>query len=183
MAGVGSAFHIRLAGTGDARSLAVLGAQLFGQSFGAANTPEDMREYISSAFAEGRQRADLEDPSIRIWLAESSSGEAIGYAQIRLGAVPPASAAILSEQPAELVRLYADRAWHGRGVGAALLRTCIGACSDSGADVLWLGVWQENSRAIAFYEKHEFRRRGKQPFLLGADRQTDWVMARTLRPR
>jgi diamine N-acetyltransferase len=181
--GVGSAFHIRLAGSGDARTLAVLGAQLFEQSFGAANTPQNMRAYVSSAFVEGRQLADLEDPSIRIWLAEAASGEPIGYAQIRLGAVPPASAAILSEQPAELVRLYADHAWHGRGVGAALLRACTDACSDSGADVLWLGVWQENPRAIAFYEKHEFRRRGKQPFLLGADQQTDWVMARTVRAR
>jgi GNAT superfamily N-acetyltransferase len=180
VAGVGSAFGIRRARAGDARSLAALGAHLFEQSFGAANSPEDMRAYVSTAFDEGRQRSDLEDPSMRVWLAEARGGEAIGYAQIRLGAALPAGVTMPSARPVELVRLYADRAWHGRGVGEALLGTCIDATTAWGADILWLGVWEKNPRAIAFYAKHDFRRVWQQPFLLGADRQTDWVMLRVL---
>jgi DNA-3-methyladenine glycosylase I len=173
-------FLIRLAGSGDAATVTALAAALFEQTFGAANRPEDMRAYLAKSFNEARQRGELEDPSSRIWLAENPVGEAIGYAQLRLDAAPPAVIALAARRSAELVRLYADRGWHGGGVGASLMQTCIAAAAEAGADVLWLGVWQKNPRAIAFYEKLGFRRVGEQQFLLGADRQLDWVMALAL---
>jgi ribosomal protein S18 acetylase RimI-like enzyme len=81
---------------------------------------------------------------------------------------------------AEIARLYADQRWHGRGLGGALMHVCIATARDWGADLLWLGVWERNARAIAFYEKHGFRVIGEQEFQLGADRQRDLVMALNL---
>ena len=48
-----------------------------------------------------------------------------------------------------------------------------------GANVVWLGVWEHNPRAIRFYEKHGFTTAGEQPF--GKDPQRDLVMVRPLR--
>jgi ribosomal protein S18 acetylase RimI-like enzyme len=79
------------------------------------------------------------------------------------------------------MRFYVDRPWFGRGVAPALMAACAAEARRRGGDVLWLGVWERNARAIAFYEKCGFRRVGIQPFQLGSDRQTDYVMARPLR--
>ena len=175
-------FRIRLADTSDASRVAMLGARLFEQSFGAANTPANMQAYLATAFGEQQQRSELARPDSRLWLAEDDTGRDIGYVFLKLERPLPTSAAVAPTRPAELVRLYADRSWHGGGVGAALLDTCVREAAAAGADLLWLGVWQENPRAIAFYEKHGFQRVGEQEFQLGDDRQHDWVMARPLGP-
>jgi ribosomal protein S18 acetylase RimI-like enzyme len=49
-----------------------------------------------------------------------------------------------------------------------------------GAQTMWLGVWERNPRAVAFYSKYGFTRVGEHTFMLGADAQTDWVLARGL---
>jgi ribosomal protein S18 acetylase RimI-like enzyme len=72
------------------------------------------------------------------------------------------------------------RAHHGRGVAQALMASVVGEARALGATALWLGVWERNARAIAFYRKCGFERRGEHPFLLGRDLQTDWVMSRPL---
>jgi len=82
--------------------------------------------------------------------------------------------------PAELQRIYVDREWHGRGVGDALLQACFSQTRAWHCDVVWLGVWERNPRATAFYERHGFRRVGRQVFLLGRDEQFDNVMARSV---
>ena len=137
-----------------------------------------MAAYLTSAFGAGQQGAELADPSNRIWIAESPGAGAVGYAQLRLGTAPPD---VPGRQPAEVARLYVDQRWHGAGVARALMDGCVNAARDLGADVLWLGVWERNPRAIAFYRKCGFERVGTQRFQLGADLQTDLVMARVIR--
>lgn len=174
------ALTIERASAADAGDLARAAAALFQQAFGDANSPEDMAVYVSHAFSEDRQRNDLEDCRNLIWVAREPLRAAIvGYAHMRPGA--PAGQRIEAQRSAEISRLYTDRAWHGRGLGAALMSACIGAARASGAGVLWLGVWEHNARAIAFYEKHGFKTIGEQEFMLGADRQRDLVMALDLR--
>jgi ribosomal protein S18 acetylase RimI-like enzyme len=51
-----------------------------------------------------------------------------------------------------------------------------------GHDEVWLAVWEHNARAIRFYEKHGFTQVGEQPFTLGRDVQTDWLMSRSVTP-
>jgi len=85
-----------------------------------------------------------------------------------------------TSRSAEIQRIYADRAWHGRGVGETLMRACIDQAREWQCDVIWLGVWERNPRAIAFYEKTGFQRVGRQMFVLGRDVQFDLVMSRRL---
>ncbi len=164
----------RVAATGaDARLLADLGARLFVDAFGAINDAADLRLFLAQTYAPELQRAELRDPNRVAWVAEAD-GRAVGYALLRRGSASPH---VVATQPAEVQRIYADRSWHGRGVGKTLLDLCIGQARDWSCDVLWLGVWERNPRAIAFYEKWGFRRVGEQRFVVGRDPQRDHVMA------
>jgi ribosomal protein S18 acetylase RimI-like enzyme len=81
--------------------------------------------------------------------------------------------------PLELKRLDVARAWHGQRVAQALMDVALDAARARGARTVWLGVWERNPRAIAFYAKYGFTRVGEHTFVLGADAQTDWVLARS----
>ena len=149
---------LRAATPADASALAGAAAAFFSQTFGPANRSEDMKAYLAEAFSEEGQRAHLRDPDQRVWLALDATGAIVGYAHVRLGAAPSGASAIAS----------------------VLMRACVEAAREWGGDLLWLGVWEHNPRAIAFYGKHGFRPVGEQEFLLGTDRQRDIVMARDL---
>lgn len=168
---------LRLAAESDAALLSELGARLFVQTFGAQNTADDMRLYLADAFRLDRVRATLTDPNQRTWIAEEGANGAVGYAVLKLS---PAPSYLQARRSAEIVRLYADQRWHGRGAGASLMDACLQQAREWKSDLVWLGVWEVNARAIAFYQKHGFRNVGSQTFLLGTDLQNDLVMARRL---
>jgi ribosomal protein S18 acetylase RimI-like enzyme len=174
-------FVFRWATADDAGPLARAAATFFLDTFGPHNRAEDMEQYLATSFSEERQRQDLADAANRILLAVTDEGALAGYVHLKVGATP--SAARLpngSRSAVEIARLYADRRWHGQGLGAELMAASLKAGREWGADTVWLGVWERNARAIAFYEKHGFRVIGEQPFMLGVDRQRDLVMARHL---
>jgi ribosomal protein S18 acetylase RimI-like enzyme len=159
----------------DARLLAALGARLFTGTFGAMNDPDDLRLFLAQTYSSELQLAELRDANRATWIAEAGEArEPVGYAMTRRESKSPH---VDARRPAELQRIYADRSWHGHGVGKALLDACIDQARAWGCDVLWLGVWERNPRGIAFYEKWGFRRVGAQRFLVGTDSQRDHVMA------
>ena len=165
---------IRQAVPSDATRLAELGAETFRETFAADNTPDDLAAHLASSFAPEIQARELADPAIRYGIAEVA-GEPAGYAQLVLGHT---SHGVTAQRPVEIRRLYARRAVHGQGVGSALMTWALDEARMAGADAVWLGVWERNARAIAFYERWGFRMVGEHLFLLGTDRQRDLVMQR-----
>ena len=172
-----SQVHIRLAHSGDNTFLAEFGAQAFYDSFAADNRPEDMAAYLAASFSPEKQAAELNDPA-SVFLIAEWQGETVGYARLKEGQAPPA---VTGKRPIELVRIYAEKAWIGKGIGKALMLACLDQARVRGCDTLWLGVWERNPRAIAFYRKWGFIDVGTQSFLLGSDLQTDLVMQRPVR--
>lgn len=170
-------FALRPAVLSDAFLLAHLGARLFEQAFGEANDPADVRAYVADAFSVEREKGILTDANRAVWIAEDAGRAAIGYAVLRRGSTGDG---VRGVTPAEVQRIYSDRAWHGQGVGDALMRACLRQARAWHCDVIWLGVWSQNPRAIAFYEKNGFQSVGRQTFTLGNDVQEDLVMALTL---
>ncbi len=163
---------IRLATPSDAAEFATLALRIFVESFAAANRAEDMDAYTSVAFGEEQQRRELETSGI-ITLFGEEDGQVIAYAQLR--GTPGAPYGDI-----ELARFYVDRPHHGRGLAQTLMEAVDVQARALGGTLLWLGVWENNHRAIAFYRKMGFVHRATQPFLLGSDLQTDWVMNREL---
>jgi ribosomal protein S18 acetylase RimI-like enzyme len=167
---------IRPARPDDASALASFARRIFDATFGPFNDPADMRAYTDEAFGDAQQGSELVDPAIATLLAEAD-GELAGYAQVSARRTPPAAA---GPRPIELMRFYVGTGWQGRGVAQALMRAVVEEASRRGGGTLWLCVWGENARALAFYRKWGFREFGTTPFQLGRDIQTDLVMARAL---
>lgn len=167
---------IRRARTADAPSLASFARGVFDATFGPYNDPADMRAYMDETFGEAQQAREISNPAIVTLLAEAG-GELAGYAQVSARRAPPAP---MDERPVELMRFYVGSGWQGRGVAQALMRAVEREATQLGAGTLWLCVWGENARALAFYRKCGFREIGTTPFQLGRDIQTDLVMARAL---
>lgn len=172
---------IRRATPTDASDLSRLGAATFRDAFQADNMPEDMERYLAEAFTPKQQAIEISDPDSIVLLAElrapSADAELVGYAHLVSGSTPEA---VRGAVPLELKRLYVDRAWHGQGVAQALMDAAFTAARARGAETLWLGVWERNPRAVAFYQKYGFTRVGEHTFLLGTDAQTDWLLVRPL---
>ena len=104
-------------------------------------------------------------------------GAAAGYAKLHAGEPDESIGGV---EPIELVRLYVSHAWLGSGVGASLMQACLDEAGRAGYKTIWLGVWERNARAQAFYRKWDFRAVGQHVFQLGSDAQTDVLMERTI---
>jgi len=170
---------IRTGLPGDAATLAEFAARNFRDAFAANNRPEDIEIHLAGSYSPEKQLAELLDPNITTLLVEVE-GQLAGYAQVRAEPVPPC---VLGPAPIELGRFYVDRPWHGHGVAQALMQEAVDTAARRGAKTLWLGVWERNARARAFYGKVGFVDVGGQDFLLGTDTQADRVMALDLSRR
>lgn len=168
--------QIRIATAEDNVLLAELGAQTFKDAFGKDNTAENMNAYLSKAFSAQIQAAELDQPESVFLIAETAGG-AVGYARLKEG---PAPASVTATRPVELMRIYAVQEMIGRGVGSQLMQACLEQAQKRGCDTIWLGVWEHNGPAIAFYHKWGFTKAGTQTFQLGDDLQTDVVMHRSV---
>lgn len=165
-------FTIRPATSSDVPALTSFGARVFRETFGPHNRPEDLAAYLEATYAEDRQRSELDDPARATLIMDSPEG-IVGFAQLRAASVPDC---VAGPAPIELLRFYVDPAWHGRGLAPALMDAVVSEALARCAGTLWLGVWEHNGRAIAFYRKRGFHDVGSHEFLLGEDRQTDRIM-------
>lgn len=169
---------IRLATEADAAALAQLAERTFRDTFGAENTADDMDAYVRAAFPPAVVRAELADAANTFLLAFlDAAAEPVGYAKLRVGTSDPN---VTGPAPVELHRLYVERRGMGQGIGAALMRASLDAARDAGHRTVWLGVWEHNPRAIAFYRRWGFATVGEHVFQLGADAQRDLIMARAV---
>jgi diamine N-acetyltransferase len=167
---------IRRGTIADAGLLSELGARTFSATFAVDNTPEDLAAYIAMSFSVAQQTAELEDPASTFLIAEVD-GRAAGYAKLHDG---EPEKGVEGPKPVELVRLYVSRDWLGGGIGEQLMRACIDEARQAGHETIWLGVWERNARAQAFYRKWNFREVGEHMFQLGSDLQRDLLMERPL---
>lgn len=172
-----SALHVRPGTRDDAAALADFARRIFIETFAADNDPADFQRYLDEAFGVPQQTAELTSPHVRVLLGEAD-GALVAYALLR---DDRRAACITGRAPLELQRFYVDRRLHGTGAAGSLMAAVLQTAREQNADTLWLGVWDRNARAIAFYRKHGFRDIGEQTFMMGSDRQTDRVMARPIR--
>lgn len=140
------------------------------------NAPHDTAAYMAAAFSTERITGQLSDAA-NIFLLAEVNNEPAGYARLIRHSIEEG---VTAENPIELNRLYAHQKFLGKGVGPALLEKCFEMGKEQGHDVIWLGVWEYNPRAEAFYTKYGFRVIGKHIFQYGSDPQTDRLMQKEL---
>ncbi len=170
-----SDIRMRKATVADKTTLCALGKKTFHETFDPYNTAEDMESYVSVAFTDEQLESELKEKDTVFFLAEDGAIPA-GYIKLRKGEKQEA----LPEEQIELHRIYVDKEYFGQGVGEALLQAGLEYAKQAGCKVIWLGVWEENERAIAFYRKKGFEKFSSHVFLLGTDPQTDWLMKKDI---
>ena len=101
----------------------------------------------------------------------------VGYVQMREGKKFPD---FENKDSIEIVRIYSVNSYLGTGVGQQLMRQCVFIAKELKKEIIWLGVWEKNPRAIAFYTKWGFEKFSDQDFLLCDDLQKDWLLMKKL---
>jgi ribosomal protein S18 acetylase RimI-like enzyme len=162
--------------TQDAALIAQLSRQTFYDTFAAVNTREDMDKFLNEQFTDLLLRQEVEQQKGLFYLAYEGS-EPVGYVKLKEGAP---SGAFNNNTAMEIARLYAVQSHIGKGVGKALMQHCVELARQLKKQMLWLGVWEKNERAIAFYQQWGFEKFGEHEFVLGNDHQTDWLMKRDI---
>lgn len=170
--------QVRIAQPSDAVALADLAERCFRDTFAADNRPADMDQHCAENYGPAIQAREIADPALHTLVVEEGAAM-IAFAQLRWASPP---ACVHAERPGEILRFYVDRPAHGRGVAATLMQTCLTELQARRNDVAWLGVWERNARALAFYAKFGFQPVGEHVFVVGTDPQRDVVMHRTLSP-
>lgn len=191
--------QIRPARPADAAALAALAAVTFPLACPPSTTAEAISDFIARNLTRDRFAEYLADPARPIlvavaddaddpaWRGELDGTEGlVGWSMLvrTEGGVPAdadAAAAVTARPAVELSKMYAHPAAHGQGVASELIRATLAEAARDGTPVVWLGVNQENARAIRFYEKHGFTIVGTKRFLVGERWEHDYVLERVLR--
>ena len=167
-----STVSIRYASPADAELIADMSRETFYESFAAHNTKENMDLFMNGQFTREALIQEVEQQDGLFFLAYVH-GKPVGYLRMRETNTPLE----LNNTPAiEIARIYLLQKNTGKGVGKALMEQAIVTAKNRGKQIIWLGVWEHNQKAISFYTKSGFERFGQHIFLLGKDVQIDWLM-------
>ncbi len=171
---------IRRGRVSDAEQLATFAASTFQEAFRDGTGADDMQAHLAATYRPDLQARELADPAVITWLAVRGA-RIVAYAQVRRPAVAPAC--VVQPDAVEVQRFYADRSVRGTGLALRLMEHALDAARELGGRYAWLGVWERNERAMAFYRKAGFTEIGSTYYVVGADRQTDLVFLTSLSPR
>ena len=167
---------IKKASLSDLDTLQKIGKQTFMETFESVNTPENIANYLEQSFNRNQLTTELNNPDSQFYLAVLDQ-EVIGYLKINFG---KAQTELINEHALEIHRIYVLHQFHGKKVGQLFIDEVLKIVKQKPVAYIWLGVWEENHRAIAFYTKNGFTPFDKHIFTLGDDVQTDLLMRRQI---
>lgn len=169
--------EIKYAAVKDAELIADLSRQTFYETFVDDNTKEDMDKFMSEQFSRKELIGEV-GAAGNIFLLAFDNDTPVAYVKMREGELRSEFAGKTS---IEIARIYAIKSAIGKGVGKALLLKCIDIAVEANKEIIWLGVWEKNDRAIDFYNKFGFEKFATHDFVLGDDVQTDLLMKKVLK--
>lgn len=156
----------------DIIELQTIGKQTFADTFSSNNSEENMQLYLSERFSIEKLKTELSDINSEFYFALLDNN-IIGYLKINFG---PAQTEIKDDNALEIERIYVLKEFHGKNIGQLLFEKAITISKQRNVDYVWLGVWEENRRAVRFYQKNGFVAFDKHIFRLGNEEQTDLMM-------
>jgi len=153
-------------------SLQKISKQTFYETFSEDNTEENITNYLNESFSIQKLSDELNNANAMFYFAIHNK-EIIGYLKLNWG---QSQTELKDNKAIEVERIYVLKEYHGKKVGQFLYDHAIRIAKEKNADYVWLGVWEENPRAISFYKKNGFIAFDKHIFKLGNDEQTDIMM-------
>lgn len=164
--------EIKKVNINDIDQLQKIGRQTFYETFSAGNTEDNMKKYLEEGFSFEKLTNEINDTNSEFYFAVFETN-VVGYLKINFG---QSQTELKDEKAIEIERIYVLKDFHGKSVGQMLYDKAIQISRQKSADFIWLGVWEENPRAIRFYKKNGFVEFDKHIFKLGNDEQTDIMM-------
>lgn len=156
----------------DIAQLQKIGRQTFIETFSEANSEENMKNYLEEGFSIEKLTNEINNKNSEFYFA-TFNNEIIGYLKLNFG---DSQTELNDHKALEIERIYVSKEFHGKKVGQFLYDKAIQIAKQKNAEYVWLGVWEENLRAISFYKKNGFVEFDKHIFKLGKDEQTDIMM-------
>ena len=156
----------------DLQELISIGKQTFIETFAHLNDPKYFDPYVTKAFTEAQILAELKNPDSQFSFLYDR-GTLSGYLKLNFN---EAQTDIKDPESMEIERIYLLSPFQGLGLGRALFAHSLATARQHNIKYIWLGVWEQNTKAIAFYEAQGFYKFANHPFKLGDDQQTDYLM-------
>lgn len=154
--------NIKYAQLEDAESLTELAVKTFRNSYLGQVDLDDLDAYITPKFTVRNFKAEISDPKVTVLLALELD-ELIGYVILKHG---EPNDHVQDEYPMNLASIYLDEVVIGKGHGSLLMQKVLDETTIGNYKSIWLSVWAENSRAIAFYKKWKYEVVGQLIFRL-----------------
>lgn len=156
----------------DLELLQKISRETFSETFAEFNTEADMQQYLTVNLGIERLTEEFNNSFSEFYFARLGN-KIVGYLKLNMN-----SAQTVREDlnALEIERIYVYKEFHGSSIGQQLFDFAMDCARRIKAPFVWLGVWEKNPRAIAFYVKNGFVEFGKHSFLLGEDEQTDILM-------
>jgi len=156
----------------DIDQLLEIGRQTFYETFIVWNTEENLNIYLDERFTVGKLTDELNNKDSEFYFALFDN-KVIGYLKINTG---KAQTELQDDRALEIERIYVLKEFHGKNVGQLIYEKAIQIAEQKNVTYVWLGVWENNSRARNFYSKNGFVEFDKHIFRMGNSEQTDLMM-------
>ncbi|SHF41976.1 spermine/spermidine N-acetyltransferase [Seinonella peptonophila] len=160
----------------DLKTLQDIGYETFKDTFQHLNTPENMEAYLQKAFNLKQLEKELLNVSSTFFFIYVNE-ELAGYLKVN---VDIAQTERIENDALEIERIYIRNKFQGQGLGKYLINRGIEIAKAQNKKLVWLGVWEKNEGAIKFYKKMGFVENGTHSFYMGDEKQTDFIMVKTL---
>ena len=150
--------------------------ETYQDTFRDTNSEALMQSYLNDALSMEKLTIEFNEPNSDFYFIYSDD-QIAGFLKVNeLGAQTDIS----DDDSLEIERFYIRKAFFRRGLGNSLMQFACDLATQSGKTYVWLGVWENNFRALNFYQYHGFVEIGKHPFDMAGDIQTDLVLKKIL---
>lgn len=160
----------------DLKILQIISIETFNDTFKDQNSPENMKAYLESAFHSKQLEKELSTVSSQFFFVYFNH-EVAGYLKVNTN---EAQSEEMGDESLEIERIYIKNKFQKHGLGKYLFNKAVEIALESNKKKIWLGVWEKNENAIAFYEKMGFVQTGAHSFYMGDEEQIDFIMIKTL---
>lgn len=167
---------LKKASADDVEVIQQLGRETFYETFSMHNSEEEMQKYLEESFSSEKMSKEINTPESQFFIAWEKENP-VGYLKVNKG---KSQTELQDDFSLEIERIYVKSSHHGKKVGQLLYEKALEIASAEGKKYIWLGVWEENKRAVSFYRKNGFEEFDKHIFRLGSEEQTDLMMKKIL---
>ncbi|MEC5174460.1 GNAT family N-acetyltransferase [Chryseobacterium nepalense] len=167
---------LKKAVSADIQTLQQIGKETFYETFSKHNSEAEMQKYLAESFASEKILKELNTPESQFFIAWEDESP-VGYLKVNSG---KAQTELQDGTAIEIERIYVKSSHQGKKVGQLLFDKALEIARQQNKKYIWLGVWEENKKAVNFYTKNGFTEFAKHIFRLGNDEQTDLMMKKVL---